>query len=149
MARIKYDEDDEQPRGPRGPWRRRLLIGVLALVGLGLGFLVPYTLYLNLQLEQQFGGWSWQEPTRVYARPLRLAPGLALDAQTLRHELRAAGYRQADGGRPGTWAEEENGDWRISSLGFRDIDGPVAPLQLEMRLSGGRVSRLREAGSEQ
>src|SRR5690554_2082084 len=148
MARIEYDEDDDQPRGPRSPWRRRLLVWGLALVGLGLGFLVPYTLYLNQQLEQQFGAWRWQEPTRVYARPLQLSQGLALDAQTLRHELQAAGYREADGIRPGTWAELDDGSWRISSHGFHDIDGEVAPSQVELRLSGGRVSRLREAGGE-
>ena len=148
MARIKYDEDDDQPRGPRSPWRRRLLIWGLALAGLGLGFLIPYTLYLNQQLEQQFGAWRWQEPTRVYARPLQLSQGLALDAQTLRHELQAAGYREADGIRPGTWAELDDGSWRISSHGFHDIDGEVAPAQVELRLSGGRVSRLHGADGE-
>ncbi|MGO1540831.1 MAG: penicillin-binding protein 1B [Luteimonas sp.] len=149
MARIEYDEDDDHPRGPRSPWQRRLLIWGLALVGLGLGFLVPYTLYLNQQLEQQFEALRWQEPTRVYARPLQLSPGLVLDAQTLRHELQAAGYREADGSRPGTWAEQDDGSWRISSHGFQDVDGEVTPRQVEMRLSGGRVSRLREAGGDQ
>ncbi len=149
MARLKYDEDDLQPDAPRNPWRRRLLVWALALAGLGLGFLVPYTLYLNSLLGEQFSALTWQEPTRVYARPLVLAPGLALDASTLRHELQAAGYREGDGVRPGTWnAQEEGAHWLVSSHGFRDIDGPVAPSRVELRLAGGRVSRLRGADGQ-
>lgn len=149
MARLKYDEDDQHPDAPRPSWRRRLLVWALALAGLGLGFLVPYTLYLNSLLGEQFSALTWQEPTRVYARPLTLAPGLALDARTLRHELQAAGYRQGDGVRPGTWsAQEDDGRWLISSRGFRDVDGPVAPSRVEVRLAGGRVSRLHGANGE-
>src|SRR5690625_2697697 len=128
MARQKYDEDDLQPDAPRSPWRRRVLVWALALVGLGLGFLVPYTLYLNSLLGEQFASLTWQEPTRVYARPLVLAPGLALDGRTLGYELQAAGYREGDGVAPGTWrAQEDGGRWLVSSRGFRDIDGAVAP----------------------
>ena len=65
MARLKYDEDDLQPDAPRSPWRRRVLVWALALVGLGLGFLVPYTLYLNSLLGEQFASLTWQEPIRV------------------------------------------------------------------------------------
>src|SRR5690606_1579225 len=49
---------------------------------------------------------------------------------------------------PGTWAELEDGSWRISSHGFRDIDGEVAPSQVEVRLSSGRVTRLRAADGD-
>src|SRR5690554_1186303 len=149
MARLKYDEDDQHPDSPRRSWRRRLLVWGLALVGLGLGFLVPYTIYLNSLLSEQFAALTWQEPTRVYARPLQLVPGLALDAQTLRHELQAAGYREGDGLRPGTWnTGEEDGRWLISSHGFRDVGGMVPASRVEVRLSGGRVSRLRDGEGE-
>ena len=75
MARIEYDEDEQGgKRPPAGDWRRRLVTWTLAVVGLGIGFLVPYTLYLNHQISERFGELRWQVPTRVYARPLRLAP---------------------------------------------------------------------------
>src|SRR5690606_3095347 len=52
MARIDYDEDDhDDDGGPRRDWRRTLLTWLLAAAGLGLGFLVPYTLYLNHQVS--------------------------------------------------------------------------------------------------
>ena len=148
MARIDYDEDDsDDDRGDGdgdGPgWRRRLLTWGLAAVGLGLGFLLPYTLYLNHQVTQRFGQLQWQLPTRVYGRPLQLSPGLAMDAQTLKTELDAAAYREGDGRRPGSY-RRDGGRWTIASRGFDDVTGPVAPSRIEATVSGGQVSRLRD-----
>src|SRR6476620_6084323 len=101
------DDDAGADHGLAGPdWRRRLLTWGLAAVGLGLGFLIPYTLYLNHQVAERFGQLRWQVPTRVYARPLVLRPGLAMDAQTLKTELDAASYHSDGTGagmRPGTY----------------------------------------------
>jgi penicillin-binding protein 1B len=147
MARIDYDEDDiddDDASGRSAPdWRRRLLTWGLAAVGLGLGFLIPYMVYLNHQVSQRFGELQWQVPTRVYARPLRLAPGLAMDARTLKTELDAAAYHEGDGVRAGTYVRD-GGRWTISSRGFRDIDGAVGPSRIEVVLSGGRVSAVRD-----
>ena len=53
MAKYDYDdpdfddEDAQQTQHTTGSgWGRRLLVACLALVGIGLGFLIPYTLYL-------------------------------------------------------------------------------------------------------
>ena len=144
MARIDYDEDDLDDDGGNAPdWRRRLLTWGLAAVGLGLGFLIPYTLYLNHQVSERFGELRWQVPTRVYARPLRLAPGLAMDAQTLKTELDAAAYHEGDGLRPGSY-KRDGRRWTISSRGFRDVDGAVGASRIEATVSGGRVSALRD-----
>jgi len=150
VARIDYDEDD-QPETDAAPsaWRRRLVTWALAAIGLGLGFLIPYTLYLNHQVSERFGQLRWQLPTRVYARPLRLEPGVTLDAQTLRTELAAAAYREDGiGRRPGTYARN-GGRWMISSRGFSDVDGRVPPRRVELVLSGGRVASLRDADRRQ
>lgn len=151
MARIEYDEDDrdEHPRaGPgRSDWRRRLVTGALAALGLGLGFLIPYAIYLNHQISERFGELRWQVPTRVYARPLRLAPGLAMDAQTLKTELDAAAYREGDGVRAGTYLRED-GRWTIASRGFRDVDGDVGPSRIQATVSGGRVRTLKDLASD-
>jgi len=145
VARIEYDEDEDEhgPAPARGDWRRRLVTWGLAAIGLGLGFLIPYALYLNHQITERFGELRWQEPSRVYARPLRLAPGLAMDAQTLKTELDAAAYREGDGIQPGTYAHD-GGRWAISSRGFRDVDGAVGPSRVEATLSGGRVAGLKD-----
>jgi penicillin-binding protein 1B len=152
VAHNDYDEDqdeDDIDDGGAPVWRQRLLTWGLAAVGLGLGFLIPYTLYLNHQVTERFGELRWQIPTRVYARPLQLAPGLAMDAQTLKTELDAAAYRDDGAGtRPGTYTRE-GGRFTISSRGFIDVDGRVAPRQLQVTLSGGRVAVVRDVVRKQ
>lgn len=147
MAQIDYDEDETTDDSESPQWRRRLVTWALAAVGLGLGFLIPYTLYLNHEVTERFGQLRWQIPTRVYARPLELAPGLALDATTLKTELDAAAYREGDGVRPGSYARN-GGRWVISSRGFSDVDGQVPARRVEVALSGGKVSSVREAAEK-
>ncbi|HZF98781.1 MAG TPA: penicillin-binding protein 1B, partial [Pseudoxanthomonas sp.] len=102
-----------------------------------------YMAYLNHQVTQRFGALQWQIPTRVYARPLQLAPGLAMDAKTLKTELDAASYREDGGERPGTYAQD-GGSFTIASRGFIDVDGAVAPRRLQVTLSNGRVASVRD-----
>ena len=147
MPRTDHDEDDFEDSAP--DWRRRVVTWLLAAAGLALGFLIPYSLYLNHQVGERFGQLQWQLPTRVYGRPLTLVPGLAMDAQTLKTELDAAGYRDDGAGvRPGTYLHD-GGRWLVASRGFHDVDGPVAPRRLEVRLSGGRVAALADAARGQ
>jgi penicillin-binding protein 1B len=148
LARIDYDEDDDGDEGAQAPdWRRRLLTWGLAAIGLGLGFLIPYTLYLNHQVSQRFGQLQWQLPTRVYGRPLALSPGLAMDARTLGTELEAASYREGDGRRAGTY-RQDGSRWTIASRGFNDVTGPVPPSRIEVAVSGGRVRQVRDLVGE-
>jgi len=145
MPRIEDEtRDDDQGHAGGGDWRRRLLTWGLAAIGLGLGFLIPYVAYLNHQVGERFGQLRWQLPTRVYARPLHLAPGMAMDAATLKTELDAASYQDDGAGvRPGTYSHEGS-RWRIASRGFQDVTGPVGPSRIEVVLAGGRVASLRD-----
>ena len=144
MAQIDYDEDETSDESESPQWRRRLVTWTLAAIGLGLGFLIPYTLYLNHEVGERFGQLRWQIPTRVYGRPLELAPGLTLDAATLKTELDAAAYHEGDGERPGTYSRK-GGRWLISSRGFDDVDGQVPARRIEVSLSGSKVAAVREA----
>lgn len=150
MARNDYDdpEQDASEDEAAPAWRRHLLTAVLAAIGLGLGFLIPYTLYLNHQVSERFGQLQWQIPTRVYARPLQLAPGMAMDARTLKTELDAASYREDGGEQPGTYARE-GGRFTISSRGYIDVDGRVPARRVQVVLADGRVSSLRDPVSRQ
>ena len=139
------DGDDGSGGGdPRRGWRRRLLTWAMGAVALGLGFLIPYSLYLNHQVTVRFGQLRWQVPTRVYARPLLLSPGVAMDPRTLKTELDAASYRDdGRGERPGSYAQEGS-RFRIASRGYTDVDGRVAPSRIEVTMSGGRVAAVRD-----
>ncbi len=67
------------------------LAATLVLLGLFLGLHVQR---LDKMIKAKFEGKLWSLPAEVYARPLELYPGLALDPQTLEAELELAGYRQ-------------------------------------------------------
>ena len=150
MPRYDHDDQDDYDDDDQAPvWRQRLITWGLAALGLGLGFMIPYLLYLNHQVTQRFGALQWQIPTRVYARPLYLAPGVAMDVQTLKTELDAASYRDDGAGKsPGTYTNE-GGRFTIANRGFVDVDGKVAPRQLQVSLSSGQVASVRDAARKQ
>jgi penicillin-binding protein 1B len=153
VAQTDYEDEDDDAYDDDSTdtpvWRQRLLTWGLAAVALGLGFLIPYTLYLNHQVTQRFGELRWQVPTRVYARPLAVAPGVAMDAQTLKTELDAASYRDDGKGQlPGTYARE-GGRYTIANRGYTDVDGVVAPRRLQVTLSGGRIVTVRDLARKQ
>jgi penicillin-binding protein 1B len=122
---------------------RALLLGVGLLVGLG----VPYLWYLDKQVRREFAALQWQVPTRVYARPLVLAPGVRLDGPTFEIELAAASYRNDGQGQlPGTYTHE-GAKFRVGTRRFTDLDGVVPEQKLEVTLGSGRVARVRNAAT--
>ena len=66
--------------GPKPSLFSRLLRLVLLLAGLGLGLLVPWTLWLNHLITTEFEGRKWDLPSRVFARPLSLFAQMPLTA---------------------------------------------------------------------
>jgi len=145
----RHEPDDIEDLDEAPAWRGALLTAVLAAAALAAGFLVPYLLYLNHQVDARFGALQWQIPTRVYARPLQLKPELAMDARTLKLELEAAGYLADEAARrPGSYSADERGRFTIASRGYKDVDGEVPARRIEVRLSGGRVAGLRDVDAD-
>lgn len=154
MPRIQDEDnelqdDEEGAAGDSGGpgWRWRLMGWGLVAAALLLGFLIPYLLYLNHEVGERFGKLRWQLPTRVYARPLVLRQGGALNAQTLKYELDVASYHEGDGQRAGTYAHT-GARWQIASRGFDDVDGRITPVALEVVLSGDQVGSIRDVRSK-
>jgi penicillin-binding protein 1B len=126
------------------PWLRRALPWALALCGLAIGFLGPYVWVLDRRVQAEFGRLQWQVPTRVFARPLELRPGLPMSADALELELLLARYRADPAARqPGPFARDGQ-RFVIASRGFRDLDGALGPRRIEVTLQAGRVARLIE-----
>ncbi len=127
-------------------WR---LLRVPALLGIGglIGFLVPYTISLDHQVRERFDDLSWQIPSRVFARPLDLAPGRPMNAETLQLELEAARYRPAPAAQaPGTYAR--NGDrFVIGRRAFVGLDGRHAAQRIALELAGGRIASLVDSAN--
>ena len=127
---------------PRRSRFARVLRLALLLGGIGLGLLIPWTLWLNHLVTSEFEGRKWDLPSRVYARPLELYEGMRLGLRDLAAELEAAGYRKRDrADREGSWAGS-GGRYEIFRRGFRFDDGRQEPLKLLLRIEGGVVTRL-------
>jgi len=84
-------------------WRRRLVYGAL-LVFVTAGSL--YIAWLDHLIATQFEGRRWNVPTRVYARPFELRPGLPLPAAVIERELKRHGYRAGGGRQPGSYRKK-------------------------------------------
>jgi penicillin-binding protein 1B len=126
------------------PWLRRALPYALALAGIAIGFLGPYVWVLDQRVQAEFGRLQWQVPTRVFARPLELQRGQPLDAATLEAELLAARYvDDGRGERPGTYDRDAD-RFVLSTRGYRDADGAVAPQRAHMSLKNGRIASLAD-----
>src|SRR5690606_34038747 len=54
--------------------------------------------------------------------------------------------REDGGERPGTYVHDGS-RWTIASRGFGDVDGQVPASRVEVTLSGGRVTRVRDLAS--
>ena len=119
------------------------------VVGVGLGFGLPYAWYLNKLVRAGFESLSYELPSRVFARPLRLARGIPMSAEALRIELDAARYRRVDSiFEAGTYSVDAN-HFQIRTRAFNDGEGEHPELRLSVRLASGRVSSVEDLASGQ
>jgi penicillin-binding protein 1B len=117
----------------------------LSLLGLGiaLGLLLPWTIWLNHLVTAEFEGRMWDVPSRVFARPLTLYPGMGLAPTALEQELQAAGYRRQPGApSPGSYSGS-GGRYEIHRRAFRFDDGDQQALKFLLQISDGKVQWLR------
>ena len=96
-------------------------------------------------MRQRVAELTWSEPSRVYARPLRLVRGQRLDATTLLAELDAARYRAADPAlAPGTF-HRDGPRFVVSARAFTGAQGIQGARRIELTLASGRIARLADA----
>ena len=114
-------------------------------LGFTVGFLGPYLVWLDSQIRVRFDDLSWDLPSRVYARPLHLAPGTPMSAQALRLELSATRYVKTDDARlPGGYAENAQ-RFTIARRAFADADGRVPARRIAVTLAANQVATLADA----
>jgi penicillin-binding protein 1B len=114
-------------------------------IGLFIGFLGPYLVYLDSQIRTRFDDLSWDLPSRIYARPLQLGIGTPLNAASLELELDAARYvRASDAKVPGSYAEA-NGRFVIARRAFADAEGREPTRRIVVTIGDGAVSALADA----
>jgi len=90
-------------RRKKGTGFRKFITGLSIFALLAL---TAYLYYLNHLINLRFDGDTWAIPSRVYARPLELYPGLKLNAESLRYELGLSTYQRVN-------STPEPGQYRI------------------------------------
>jgi len=121
---------------------RRLFRLLMLFVGLGIGIGVPWVIWLDMQIRDEFEGRIWDVPSRVYARPLSLYTGKPLAKDYLLLELKAAGYRQTrQASAPGSYSVSGN-RLDINRRAFTFDDGAVPATRFQLQLSNNAISVL-------
>jgi len=135
-------------------WRLVRIPFWLAL-GFAVGFLPLYVWNLDRQLTSRFDDFSWDIPSRIYARPLELRVGLPLSADALLLELDAARY-EADAAAtspnafagaakaPGSYARD-GARFVIARRAFADAEGRQAQRRIALTLANNAVATLTDA----
>ncbi len=116
-------------------------------LGFAAGFLPLYVTQLDRQLRSRFDDFSWDLPSRVYARPLELRVGLPLSAEALLLELDAARYAADPAATaPGTFVQNA-ARFVIARRAFVDADGRQRQRRIALTLAANRVATLTDADS--
>jgi len=116
-------------------------------LGTGLGFLLPYVVYLDSQVRSRFDDLSWDLPSRVYARALQLHPGMPMSAEALTAELDAARYSvDATARVQGTYAQSA-GRFTIARRAFADAEGRERARRIVVTMSANAVTAIADADS--
>jgi penicillin-binding protein 1B len=111
-------------------------------LGLLIGFGVPYGIHLDGLVRQRFAELHFAQPSRVYARPLRLAVGVPMNAATLKLELGAARYGEAaQAFQPGTF-HVDGTRFDIATRAFGAVQGRQPERRLSVTVSEGRIKRV-------
>jgi len=103
---------------------------------------IGYVAYLAVTVLTQFETRYWDLPARVYAAPLEIYPGRALDRDEIVAELQRAGYRRVDSlGASGTYRPGAD-SLAVVTRPFRFPDGLEASHSVTLRFADGRIARI-------
>ena len=112
-------------------------------LGFALGAAGPTIIYLNRLIDARFDLGKQAVASRVYARPLVLAPGLKISADLLQIELSEARYRSdVTAAAPGSYRRDGQ-RFQIHTREFRFGDGNERAERVEVVIEGGKIARLQ------
>ncbi|MCG8611422.1 MAG: penicillin-binding protein 1B [Pseudomonadales bacterium] len=113
------------------------LFAVVFLVGSG------WLIYLDATLRDRFEGNKWQIPAKVYARPLEIYSGVALNAELLEWELQQLGYRESSRlNKPGSYFRQGR-TFRLYTRGFAFPDGQEHAQKASFEITRDVLSNLQ------
>jgi len=116
----------------------------LSLAGAVLGGLL--LIYLDALVSTSFRDRRWEAPAKVYARPLELYAGRALDIAQLDYELSLLGYRDVSVVSAAGQKKRGGQVLEFYTRPFRFPEESVRAARVELRFSGGRIADIRSGG---
>lgn len=129
--------------------RRGLLTAVVAIVAVGALALAAWVLALDREIRTRFAGARWALPAQVYAAPLLLYPGTALDQKAFVAELNRLGYRSGTRlAGPGSYVSGK-GRVALHTRPFMFWDGPQPDIQVEVDFDARQVVEVYEPAGRQ
>ncbi len=141
-AKTKSSPKTSQ-KPPRSTKKLLIKLSIVLLV-----VAVSWVIYLDAVVRAKFEGKRWEIPARVYARPLEIYDGLALNMDNLAIELTTLGYKKTlKAESPGSYAHHGNGVV-IYSRGFRFPDSDESAKRVAFSIEGDVVQRFYVAKGE-
>ena len=118
-------------------WKTSLKLSLVVFAGVFI-----YGIYLDSKIRSRMDGQLWQLPAQVYARPLTLYPGMALEKSEVITELKLLNYRYVQ--QPRRAGEFAQSKTRIEVVrrGFVFKDGPEPEKRVLIEFSGATVSSI-------
>lgn len=123
------------------PFRRRL---VLKLCVVFCVLLAGWLVYLDAVVREKFEGKMWAIPASVYARPLELYAGAALNADLLAWELKALGYRQVSSRLEAASFQRKGNEFAIRLRPFHFADEALPEREIKLSIQGDTVVSLAQ-----
>jgi len=130
-------------RVPR--WLRYGLLGALVCASLAVVAVAGYLLYLDRTITSTFEGRRWSVPAVIYAQPLEMYPGAALNLADVTGELQRLGYQaQANPASPGTYKRTAN-RLDIHLRPFRFMERQRASQRVTLTFEGGGIAAMADS----
>ena len=145
MQQESYLQEDKPPFVIRYKWWIGVLALLIALL-LTITFIASRSMErLDARIQQVFDGPKWSIPARVYARPLELYEGLAVNQASVTEELQRLGYKNATSSkiRPGQFSRQGT-TLNLHTRGFKFADGFEAPKPLSINFNNNQISALKD-----
>ena len=124
---------------------------LIILIGIGAFFLFTYLGYLDYNVRTQFEGKRWAIPARVYANPLELYAGYALNADQFESLLDKLRYRKDQELRAeGTYFRDDRQiKVKTRTFKFWDQAEPQASMSMRIEFDGDHIAAITDLTNDQ
>ncbi|PID44561.1 MAG: penicillin-binding protein 1B [Gammaproteobacteria bacterium] len=129
---------------PRKQNRRKLSAFLFKLCVLGVVAFAGWLVYLDAVVRDKFEGKMWSIPASVYARPLELYQGAALNPDLLDFELKALGYRHKTGRIETGQYTRQGARFTIAIRPFRFAEEWMPARSVRLEIQGDTIQTLRQ-----